>query len=260
MKLVEKLDKKIWEQYKTYEDVNYFIQYWHDEDENYSSYDHWENFIISYKDEAHQSINLKATLHNMPANIVVKIAIDLGIDTPGFLPSIPKFKNILKDQNQSAYQNFDRAIKNVYEHPDMAVALASSTIEGIIKTILTHKNFQIEKEQFKNKTLSKLIATIIKEFGFDDRVRCPQEIITLASQLRGIGATVEDLRSDKSIAHGKATNDYILDDPLWASLTVNACATVGLFLWEYFEKKYRPIVSEQSIPKETTSNIENMPF
>src|SRR5207247_1675420 len=145
--------------------------------EDYGNFD--ENFPIIYKDDNRSKIELKATLHQMPANLVIQIAIYLGIDTPGFLPAIPTFKNVLKDQNQSAYQNFDRATKNVYEHPDLSVGLASSTLEGIIKTILSCDRFQNMAEEIKNMSLSKLIATIVKEFGFSDKTHCPREVVVL---------------------------------------------------------------------------------
>lgn len=264
MELIDKVDKKIWEQYGSYENVVYYIEKWHEDDEDYTSYNHWENFYIQYKDEKRKQINLKATLHKMPPDIVVKIAIELGIDTPGFLPAIPTFKNVLKDENQSAYQNFDRATKNAYEHPDNAVALASSTLEGIIKTILEHDTFNEDTAKLKNLSLSKLAKEIVKKFGFDDATKCPPEIITLAGQLRSIAATVDDLRSDKSTAHGKSGKDYVIDDPLWAMLTINTCATVGLFLWEYFEKKYLPTKEEVTKAVENADdvpiNLDDIPF
>lgn len=264
MELIDKVDKKIWEQYGSYENVAYYIEKWHEDDEDYTSYNHWENFYIQYKDEERKQINLKATLHRMPPDIVVKIAIELGIDTPGFLPAIPTFKNVLKDENQSAYQNFDRATKNAYEHPDNAVALASSTLEGIIKTILEHDTFDEDAVKLKNLSLSKLAKEIVKKFGFDDATKCPAEIITLAGQLRSIAATVDDLRSDKSTAHGKSGKDYVIDDPLWAMLTINTCATVGLFLWEYFEKKYLPKKEEVTKAVEDADgapiNLDDIPF
>jgi len=264
MELIDKVDKKIWEQYGSYENVAYYIEKWHEDDEDYTSYNHWENFYIQYKDDGQKQINLKATLHKMPPDIVVKIAIELGIDTPGFLPAIPTFKNVLKDENQSAYQNFDRATKNAYEHPDNAVALASSTLEGIIKTILEHDTFNEDAAKLKNLSLSKLAKEIVKKFGFDDATKCPPEIITLAGQLRSIAATVDDLRSDKSTAHGKSGKDYVVDDPLWAMFTINACATVGLFLWEYFEKKYLP--KKEEVAKaikdagDVPINLDDIPF
>ena len=144
MDLIGRLEPAIWDMFDTskYVNVEQYIQKWH-----WSDGDGWayqENFEIYYKDK---NIDLGKTLHGMPADIVIKIAIDVGIDTPNFLPSIPTFKNVLKEQNQNAYQNFERAIKHVYDNPDMSVSLASATLEGIIKTILTSEPLLGKKDE-----------------------------------------------------------------------------------------------------------------
>lgn len=242
MELIPKVDAALWAMFSNskYQNVRRYIERWHNgEWGGWNNNDWIENFEIFYRDDAKKEIDLLETLHRMPADIVIKIAIDLGIDTPGFLPLMPKFRNVLKDQNQSAYQNFVRASKTVTTDPDNAVALAASTLEGIIKTILEHKSFAEYDVVVKNKPLSKLVTEILKKFKLDDD-DTPQEIFTLAKQLRGVGGTIDDLRSDKSTAHGKGSTDYVVNDPLWATMTVNAVTTVGLFLWEYFNKKYVP--------------------
>lgn len=267
VELVPKVEKVLWDMFDTskYLRVKHYILKWHKEEwYGYNGDDHWENFEVFYKDDQKTNIDLAETLYRMPNDIIIRIAIDVGIDTPGFLPATPTFKNILKDENQSAYQNFDRATKNVYEHPDNAVALASSTLEGVIKTILEHDVFGDDVTKLKNLSLSKLVKEIVKKFGFDDTTRCPSEIITLSGQLRSLGATIDDLRSDKSTAHGKSSGDYVIDDPLWAMLIVNACATLGLFLWEYFDKKYLPKKLEDANSAKNTDdapiNLEDIPF
>lgn len=234
-----KLGQKIWEKYQSYKNVRLFLVSsvveggWNEPD----------SFQVIYQDEKENQVDVEKTVLFMSPYETVKMAIDLGIDTPGFLPAIPKFKNILKDENQSAYQNFDRAIKNVYENPDQAVSLASSTLEGIIKTILADDHFTEIKP--KNPPLTKLVATIVKELGLNKTENCPLEIATIASQLRGLGQAIDDLRSDKSSSHGKRHDEYIIDDPLWASFIVNASATLGLFLWEFYEKKYKPVRNKE---------------
>lgn len=246
MELIPKIEETLWNlsDKAKYQTVRRYIEKFHEEWHDWNNSD--ENFHIYYLSEDEKKIDLAETLHKIPKDILIKIAIDLGIDTPGFLPVVPQFKNILKDQNQSAYQNFDRATKNVYENPDQSVSLASSTLEGIIKTILADDSFKASAGVIKNKPLTKLVGAIVKEFGFDDKAKCPPELITIASQLRSIGTTIDDLRSDKSTAHGKAHDEYVIDDPLWAAFIVNTSASLGLFLWEYFEKKYKPAVLEQS--------------
>lgn len=251
-----KLGQKIWEKYSSYKNVKLFLVSsvveggWNEPD----------SFQIFYRDEEQNTVDVERTVLHMSPFETIRMAIDLGMETPGFLPAIPQFKNILKNENQTAYQNFDRAVKNVHENPDQAVSLACSTLEGIIKTILLNNNFSDLKA--KNPSLTKLVSAIVKEFGFDDKIKCPQELITIASQLRGLGKAIDDLRSDKSSAHGKNHEEYVVDDPLWAGFIVNTSACLGLFLWEYYEKKYKPATEkiEQDDIDDKPIDLSEIPF
>lgn len=264
MELIPEVEKALWGLFDSakYQNVRRYIEKWHEEYDGYNNWGDNENFRIYFKNEQNTEIDLAETLHKIPETILIKIAIDLGIDTPGFLPVVTEFKNVLKDENQSAYQNFTRATKNVYENPDQAVSLASSTLEGIIKTILADETLKSKTDTFRNKPLAKLVTIIIKEFGFDSTTQCPPELITIAGQLRSLGTTIDDLRSDKSTAHGKAHNEYVIDDPLWAAFIVNTSASLGLFLWEYYEKKYKPQVKnkKQSSIGDEPINLDDIPF
>ena len=161
------------------------------------------------------------------------MAADIGVETPGLLPCIPVMKNILNQNNANAYMNFKRAVKDVYKHPDQSVALAASTLEGLFKTILQNSNPSV---QVKNLSLSNLTGRVVKQLIGDCDASTPQEIKTLASHLRGLGSTLDNLRSDKSTAHGKADGDYVIDDSLWAETVVNTTATLGLLLWRLHER------------------------
>src|SRR5690349_21823043 len=97
MKLVKAVHDAIWEEYKTYKEVKIYIKKWHLEDD----YGNWQNFEISFKEN--KEIDLLQTLHNMSGGDVLKMAIDLGVDTPDFIPSIPTFKNELKSSYKTAY-------------------------------------------------------------------------------------------------------------------------------------------------------------
>lgn len=252
-----KLGQKIWDKYGSYKSVKLFLVSsvveggWNEPD----------SFRIFYQDDGENKVDVEKTVLYLPPYETIKMAIDLGINTPGFLPAIPKFKNILKDNNQTAYQNFERAVKNVYENPDQAVLLASSTLEGLIKTILADDSFQSKAAEIRNKPLNKLVIALVNEFGFDGQTKCPKELTTIASQLRGLGKSIDDLRSDKSTAHGKAHDEYVVDDPLWAGFIVNTSASLGLFLWEYFEKKYKPTTQElKSVIDDQPINLDEIPF
>ena len=76
MKLVKDVHDTIWSEYKSYSEVYYFINKWH------VVYDEWgnENFHIHIKPNS-GNIDLEPTLHGMDGDILLKIAIEMGVDT-----------------------------------------------------------------------------------------------------------------------------------------------------------------------------------
>lgn len=267
MKLISEVEQTLWNEFESskYKNVEYYIRRWHEDDGLPPYYNiHEENFSIYWQDNDTNKIDLLKTLHNMPNEIAIRIATDLGIPTPGFLPIVPeKFKNTLANVNQNAYHNFERAIQNVYENPDESVTLAASALDGIIKTILEHEKLQELKSETSGKSLGKQAQLITKRLSEMSSIECPQEIITLCGQLRSIGQTIDDLRSDKATAHGKLGEEYVIDEPLWGALAVNSCATVGIFLWELFNNKYQLVETEKVGAEDTAGdeiNIDDIPF
>ncbi|MHB9630920.1 hypothetical protein, partial [Staphylococcus aureus] len=71
------------------------------------------------------------------SELLVKIAIDLGIETPDFIPSIPTFRNKLKDDYKNASTSFEKAFQNIEKDPAESVGNANSVLESIIKEILS---------------------------------------------------------------------------------------------------------------------------
>lgn len=163
----------------------------------------------------------------MPNDILIKMAADIGIETPGLLPCIPVMKNILGMANASAYANFERAVRDVYDFPDQSVALAASTLEGVFKAIIQDMD---PNASVGNLSLSKLTSKVVKELVDACDPSTPQEVKTLAAQLRSLGSSIDNLRSDKSTAHGKAPGEYVVDDSLWAETVVN--------VWRHSEYSY----------------------
>lgn len=258
------MEKRLWEEFKSYKNVEFYIKKWQIWDEDDFGNVCGVNFSITNYDGGNGNIDLSNTLHGMPNEIVIRIATDLCIPTPGFLPIVPdKFKNILADVNQNACHNFERAIQNVYENPDESVTLAASVLDGIIKTILEHEKLQELKTETSGKSLGKQAQLITKRLSEMSSVECPQEIATLCGQLRSIGQTVDNLRSDKATAHGKLGEEYVINEPLWGALAVNACATVGIFLWELFNNKYKLTETKNVEVEENASgkiNFDDIPF
>lgn len=254
MKLIDCIEQKIWEEFNSYKNVENYIEKWHHADINY------ENFTTYHKEGG--SIDLNKTLHNIDGETLIKIAVDLGIETPDFIVSIPIIKNVLKDNYQAAYASFEKALKQTGDSPDLAIALANSTLEGIVKGILQNDN--IAAGLNKNDTLYKLTQGILKEFSMFPCGDIPNEIRNIGSSLLNISQNIEKMRSDNTNAHGKIESDYIINDPLYAFFVINSISTVGLFLISYYEKSYNgnniysEADQEESLEQELA--IEDIPF
>lgn len=233
MKLVQAINDKLFELYRSYNEVEHYLRKWYASDE----YGDWENFHFSTKQtkESQIKIDTLTTLHSMDGELLLRIAIDLGLETPDFIPSVPTFKNELKSSYETASQTFEKAYANVESDPDLAIALAYSALESITKEILSDKRLAIYYD--KKWTLPKLIAIICKSFKLiDDSV--PVEFKTIGSSLINIAKAIEDVRSDKTKAHGKTDEDDRIQDSLYAKFVINSVVSVGLFLLNFYKEKY----------------------
>ena len=226
MNLVQKIEKEIWNQYNSYKNVKFYIQKWH----KFGNLGE-ENFEIITENER---IKLLDTLHNIDDETLIKMAIDLGIETPGFIPAIPLFKNIMKESYPSAFDSFEKAVKQVFDNPDIAIGLANSTLESIIKEILQHS--EIKKDSINNKSLFELTNIILKEFHLYPNKDMPIEIRDIGSSLLNISKKIEEIRSNKTDFHGKTSIDYKITDPLYAYFVINVISSIGLFLDNYYNK------------------------
>ena len=126
MTLVQNISKTIWEEYGSYSNVLFYIEKWHESDNNWNG---WENFSICFKN---QKIDLLATLHNIDSETLLKIAVDLGIETPNFIPAIPIFRNEIKSDYNTASITFEKAFKCIESDPATAIGLVNSALESII--------------------------------------------------------------------------------------------------------------------------------
>ena len=245
MKLVKEVETAIWEEFKTYEDVKNYILKWHQSDDYNNG---WQNFVLHWKQTG--TIDLNPTLHSMVGNDLLKIAIELGVSTPDFIPSIPTFKNALKSEYKTAYSTFEKAYKQIETDPSLAIGLANSSLESIIKEILQDERLNAKAG---NETLYKLSQIILKEFKLVSG-DFPIEIKTIGSSLMSICQAIEKLRSEKTHFHGKIENDYLIDESIFATLVINSVTTVGLFLDAYYKTKHPK-------PQKTFEDeIDDLPF
>jgi hypothetical protein len=236
MKLLEKVEKEIWNRYKSYKDVEQYMKL----NQIYDGFGQVD-FDISYFSEGKnkEKINLIETLRVIAKDIpdkLLKMAIDLGIETPDYIPSIPTFRNELKADYKNASTSFEKAFQNIEEDPAESVGYANSVLESIIKEIIKDQRFDIDATKLTN---GKLVKAILKEFGLNpNSPQMPDEIKSIGSSLTTVSKAIEDLRSDKTSFHGHDSEKYLIDEPLYAYFIVNACATVGLFLINFYEKKF----------------------
>lgn len=251
MKLIDKLEPLIWKEFSSYKNVRNYINKWHQDDWNF-----WENFHLYFKDNHNKEIDLNTTLHEMPMELVLQIAIDMWIETPDFIPCIPTFRNDLKENYKTAFDSFDKAFKQVEQNPDLAVTLANSTLESIIKHIMQED--WIKTKINNNKTLYDLTWEILKEFKLFPSKEAQEEIRVIWSWLLSAAKHIEELRSNKTLSHWKTKEDYIIDDPLYAYFIVNSVSTVWLFLMSFYNKKYKK--EEEINHKNDEISIDDIPF
>lgn len=239
--LIEKINDTLRDMFKSsrYEKVEWYILKWRNL---------WYNFMI-LKNEKEQ-IRLLDTLNYINDNeLIIKIAMDLWIETPWFIPAVSKIKNELKEENENIHDTFMKAFREVEENPSLAIWMANSTLESIIKTILQDSRIQIEKD--KKNTLYELSEKVIRVFGMNPELDIPKEVKQIWSWLVKTCQWIEQLRSEKTDFHWKTKNDIVIKDSTYAYFVVNAVSTIGLFLLEIYKENY---------PEQKTFNPEDLPF
>ena len=117
MELIEKLDKTIWSKYGSYKKVEQYVKL------NQTLYDDFgnANFDIVYVNNNIQLLDTLGNIAQTDSELLIKMAIDLGIETPDFIPSIPTFRNKLKDDYKNASTSFEKAFQSIEKNPADAV-------------------------------------------------------------------------------------------------------------------------------------------
>lgn len=97
------------------------------------SWGHYEtNFDIVYKED--KNIDLFRTLEGIKDDeLIIKIAIDLGLSVPEIIYGVPEIKGILADRYEDASSTFEAAYQKVSVEPKISVVMANSALESIIK-------------------------------------------------------------------------------------------------------------------------------
>ncbi|MCT7538746.1 abortive infection family protein [Aliarcobacter cryaerophilus] len=230
MALIDDTYNKIWELYGSYKKVEFYIEKWISYVSVDWSFEKQPTFEI--EKDSKNNIDLLSTLNKIDTETLLKIAIDLEIETPDFIPAIPTFKNIIKNDYTNANDTFQKAFKEIEEQ----IGLANSTLEGILKEILKDDIFKKKTSEFSNKTLYELTNQILKELYLFPRDNMPKEVMAIGSSILNINKSIEQLRSNKSRLHGKLKEEIFIDEPLYAYFIVNSVTTIGLFLISFYKK------------------------
>lgn len=222
-------------------DIKYYLEKWIIE---YDSLGNNCNFYLAFKDSDFKTIDVEKTLHSIDGETLLKIAIDLGVETPDFIPSLPFFRNELKSNYKTASQTFEKAFHQVESDPDLAIGLANSALESIMKEILADKRLEIKED--KSDTTEKLIKKICNALFKEDK-SAPISIRTISSSLISCASSIEKLRSTKTTFHGKTDKDIVISDSTYAYFVVNVVSSVGLFLLNYYKELFS---DKQELAKE----------
>lgn len=237
--LMDEISESLWNEYKSYSKVYVYIKDWHTK-EYYNDFDYTENFTIEFKDKDNTQIDVLRTLSNMDGELILKMAIDLGIETPDYIPSIPTFRNKLKDHYQNASLIFERAFMQVENDPALSIGLANSALESIIKDACVSLNVEGYRE---HSTLTELMKIMMKKFR-ESNQEFPEEIKQIANNMNSVAKCIEDLRSDKTVFHGKSSGSEIVEDSSYAYFIVNTVATIGLFVINYQKRHIKQVGCE----------------
>ena len=245
MELIDNIHTRLWKLYESYKKVEYYLENWIEYEIDYS-FENVPNFII--KKAYANNIDVLATLNNIDNKTLLKIAMDLEIETPDFIPAIPTFKNEIKSSYINAKDTFEKAFKEIEEHPDIAIGLANSTLESILKEILRDEIFNKNTNEFSNKTLYELTNQILKEQSLIPKSDMPKEIKTIGSSMLSMNKDIEQMRSNKSRFHGKLSEEIFIDNPIYAYFIVNSITTIGLFLISFYKKFKDEYEEKKDIP------------
>jgi hypothetical protein len=232
--ITNKIEDALWNQYSSYQDVERYLAKWRYDDEDYYGNQCTTSVHIEYKIDKDKKIDVKKTLDKLPDYLLFKIAVDLNVEIPELIYSVAEIKGILASQYENASDTFSRAYQKIYSEPDVAISMANSALEQIIKKICDDNRL---KSCNSKDTSKKRIEHILKEFNFHPSEKTLQDNIrNLGSQMISIVSSIENIRSQYTTAHGV---DFKVDDPIYASLVINSVSTVGLFLLNYYEKHYK---------------------
>lgn len=170
---------------------------------------------------------------------IIEIAEELELETSSLLYNVSAIGNlkVLLSNSQSllmCYQDFHRALRNVDTDPSTAIASASSTLESICKAILDLFDQPYPSEE----KMQSLLKAVFNVMSLSPDAHADADIKRTLGGLLNAGISIGVLRTKYSMAHGKGIKQGRLQ-PRHARLAINALSTIGLFLMETYQDRFK---------------------
>jgi Abortive infection C-terminus len=182
-----------------------------------------------------KKIYVQDLLKNVDPLLITSIASELNIISHNLgIISIESMQQLIKSKNlDSVLEDFNRALKNIDNDPEQAIASSSSTLESICKAII-----ELEKKTLpKKKAIGTLLSDVIEIVNFNPNSHSDVEIKRILSGIRNVILGIGAMRTGFSSAHGHGIKKYKLSKR-HVRLLVNSMITFGTFILEsYIEKR-----------------------
>ncbi len=230
--IAKKIEQTLLDTKHTYPDIEWYISKWRTKNDSHGNFEGYHFYIKNQYNS--RSIDIMGTLKDIDHELLLQIAVDLDIEIPWLIYSVAEIKGILDDRYKNLARKFENACKEVYSDPSMAIGKANSALELLIKEIC--KDESIENCDPKA-GIYELTDHILKQFDFLPDKKLNSRIRDIGSGLFKATRTIGELRSKHTDMHGI---DKTISDPLYAVFVVNSVVTVGLFLLNYYELRYKP--------------------
>ena len=204
-----------------------------------------------YYEDGTSSFSLYQTIKHLACSdedTLIAIALELGIEVPNVIYSLKEIQVKLDENNfETARKYLDEACQKIYKEPHTAWALANTCLETITKHILEDDRIKDQIDYKEKDTLYDLTQKILKAFEHYPSKEIGDSIKNIGSSFMTIAKSIENVRSENTDAHGKSSTQIIIEEPIYSTLAINSVITVGLFLLEFYEKKYpKPVLNDFS--------------
>ena len=198
-------------------------------------------------------LNLVFSLNEAEDSILFQMAVDLGLEVPGLIYSVAEIRDILGTGYTKAHSMFENAYKKVMDEPSQSVILANSALESILKELSDEGLIEPCRT---GDSLKELTNHVITQLDLSPSKMANTNMKKIVSKLLKIAEAIQNLRSEHTEAHGKNKDSYLIDNPMYSQLVLNAVTTVGLFLHQYHQAKAN-INNENQFEESITNNEED---